>query len=390
MAARTTPIDPEFPDRGDWHELVQDHRYRLFASGYRRAAIAECLAPQSETAAPGDRRPVPPSFDGRYGLRADAQKRLVLLTQVSRVANASAERRPWRWVASHSVQPVARLKSYIDEQAGTLVFFLTRSSGNGDSSAAARRERLEESALRIGRSLGLAEDNLEALRVAGLVHEIGRTSPLQAASGKFSVMGGGDTQGGESCRFPGCGAALTARLEEEPYCVQHFISTCYARLDKCCEQLGGRRSSERIPEDMRAFLQACIEEATTLTRDPFHQNALERARLLDILYTASDLSGRMRRGPRRSESIAVRLLCQTRGRPWEEVIHTKKVSQYGAMLECQHLVKPEDWLSIERVDTGRRVRARLAWRGPAPGGQFSVGLEFLDADNFWGLSWHDK
>ena len=173
-------------------------------------------------------------------------------------------------------------------------------------------------------------------------------------------------------------------------CAEHFIVTCYERLDRCAERLGQRNAAAAESGEMRLFLAACIEQATALTRNPFQQEALERARLLDILYTASDLLRHMRRSPRRLESIQVRLMCETPGRAWKEEVRTKLISRHGAMLECEHLVRAEDWLSVERVDTGRKVRARMAWRGSMTGCHFPVALEFLDADNFWGISWAEN
>ena len=85
----------------------------------------------------------------------------------------------------------------------------------------------------------------------------------------------------------------------------------------------------------------------------------------------------------------MRLLCETPGRPWQEESQTFLISRFGAMLECKNLVRPDDWLFVERLDTGSRARARMAWRSPGKAGSFCVGLEFLDAENFWGLNWTD-
>ena len=244
-----------------------------------------------------------------------------------------------------------------------------------------------DSAVRIGKSLGLKAENLEALRVAGLVHEMGKLAPERAEGETFFVTGDAASEGEQRCGYRDCERMPVARLEAGRFCAEHFIATCYERLDRCAERLGDRKSSARESEEMRAFFRACVEQATALTRNPFHQDALERARLLDILYTAGDLLRHMRRSARRPESIPVRLLCETPGRPWEEQLCTKLISRHGAMLECAHLVRPEDWLSLERVDTGRKVRARMAWRGPTTGGYFPVAVEFLDAENFWELSW---
>jgi len=399
MAANALPKNPESSDRNTWQTLVRDQRYRLFAAGNRRAVIAECLPIHDGLQRLKSAGPVGPGFDASYGLRANSQNRFVLLTQVSRAfdnargpvagPDGSPERRGWRWEASHCIQPIAQLKSYIDEESGNLVFFLTRSTCAKGADAATMRERLEDSALRIGKSLGLDEDNLEALRVASLVHEIGKVTPPTAVMGRFSPAGDAESEEGEPCRFPGCPRPADVTLRSEPYCTEHFIGNCYERLDSCRETLGRRRPSDETADEMRAFLQECAEHAADLTRNPFGQDALERARLLDILHTASDLSRRVRRSPRWEKSYDVRVRCETPGRPWQEDVRTMQISRHGALFECAHLVRPEDWLLVERLDTGRRAKARLAWRGHAKAGHFTLGLEFVESDNFWGLNWAD-
>jgi len=397
MAAATQPLESDHSDQQSWQTLVGDQRYRLFAAGNYRAAIAESWQAHSRLVNLENLPPGPRSFDARYGLRPEAHKRMVLLTEVSRVPGESprnaavrvgaAQGRQWRWEATHRVQPISQLKSYIDEQSGSCVFFLTRSTQSIGGPATKTRERLVDSAVRIGRSLGLDAKNLEALRVAGMVHELGKISPGHAAGQKIYVTADEDRDDGERCRHAECANPATARLLAEPFCTAHFITTSYERLDWCADRLSNRPGSEEESETLWSFLHACIEQAERLTRNPFHQESLERARLLDILYTATELSRHMRRSPRRPEAIPVRLLCETPGRPWEENLRTKLISQHGAMLECEHIVRPEDWLFVERVDTGSRARARVAWRGSAAGGRLPVALEFVDVDNFWGLSW---
>jgi len=390
MAASTQPFDGSRPEQETWQSLVGDQRYRLFAAGHRRAAIAECLPAYSRLISLESLPPVPTSFDARYGLRLETQKRMVLLTEVSRVAGEPARGAAgaqWRWEATHRVQPISQLKAYIDEQTGSCVFFLTRSTQPIGGAAGKTRERLVDSAVRIGKSLGLDAKNLEALRVAGVVHEMGKMSPGKAAGQKFYVSADSDHEDAAPCGIADCGHPAMARLGDEPYCTEHFIATCYEQLDRCAERLSRRPVSQQESETMWNFLHACIEQAGLLTRDPFHQESLERARLLDIQYTARELGRHMRRSPRLLEAIPVRLLCETPGRPWEENLRTKLISQHGAMLECEHIVRPEDWLFVERVDTGSRARARLAWRGSVVGGRLPVALEFVDVENFWDVTW---
>jgi hypothetical protein len=400
MAATHQPIGGEFSHSDSWQSLVRDQRYRLFAAGNRRAAIAEYLPAPMPAAKGGEALAAARSFDARYGLAADGANGLVLLTQVCRVAEAmpqngargeaGAKRQVWRWEATRLVRPIAHLKTYLDEQTGSFVFFLTRSAEPREARAAGRRERIVDSAVRIGRSLGMDEENLEALRVAGVVHGMGKLAPPQEAGEKFFVTAEEARESGRQCQSPDCESPARVRLLDEAYCGNHFIAACYERLDWCAERLGQRNAVETETGEMQSFLRACIEQAAALTRNPFHQEALERARLLDILYTAGDLLRRMRRSPRREEAIQVRLSCDTPGRPWEERVSTKLISRHGAMLECEHLVKADDWLTVERLDTGRKARARMAWRGPMRGRHFSVAVEFVDEQNFWELSWGDR
>jgi len=40
-----------------------------------------------------------------------------------------------------------------------------------------------------------------------------------------------------------------------------------------------------------------------------------------------------------------------------------------------------------RTDTGRRAKARVAWRRRKLGRRQEIGIEFLDCENFWDLFW---
>jgi hypothetical protein len=393
MSASRQPFDSDSPNANNWLALVRDQGYRLFAAGNGRAVIIERLPAEL-----GHSEPLPPpqplrGFDVRYGLKPDARKlqgRFVLLTEVSRASQISRLRvagkdmtrnpRSAPWNAVRSIQSVSRLESYMAKEAGKLLFFLVRSPKSGPSFAGSASDRPDASAVQIGRSLGLSEADLDALRIAGLARQ---------SESDVSTIPAGEGNEAPRCKCPGCVDSPAAILEGQHYCKEHFMSACYLRLDDCADQLIQRPVSFDLADQMRSFLSACIEQANALTRAPFSQDSLERARLLDIRYTALELRARLRRSPRIADSRAVRLLCETPGHPWQEEQHTSLISRFGAMLECKNLVRPEDWLLVERLDTGSRARARMAWRTTGKSGLFCVGLEFIDSDNFWGLTWAD-
>ena len=391
MSASRQPVESDFSNGNNWLALVRDQGYRLFAAGNGKAVIIERLPVEHGQAEP-KLPPLPcPSFDARYGLKPDGRKfqnRFVLLTEVSRASQVSRLRvagadhtgnpRSTPWNAVRSIQSVTRLESFMAKEAGKLLFFLVRSPKSGSSSAGSRSDRPIASAVQIGRSLGLSEADLDALRVAGLARQ---------SDSDVSSIAEGEGNEPPRCKCPGCEDPPAATLEGQAYCKQHFMSACYQRLDACSEQLGQGPVPPELSDQMRSLLTACIDQANALTRAPFSQDSLERARLLDIRHTALELRTRLRRSPRLAASHPVRLLCETPGRPCQEVSQTFLISRFGAMLECRNLVRPDDWLFVERLDTGTRVRARMAWRETRKSGSFCVGLEFLDSENFWGLSW---
>jgi Tfp pilus assembly protein PilZ len=52
-----------------------------------------------------------------------------------------------------------------------------------------------------------------------------------------------------------------------------------------------------------------------------------------------------------------------------------------------HAVAVNEMLTVVRPDRGRAVHARVAWIHPTEPQTADVGIEFLDAENFWEVDW---
>ena len=78
------------------------------------------------------------------------------------------------WDALGRIQTILRLKMYMDEQARSAVFSLARSVDAKHNLKNGHSERLVAYAEQLGESLGFGEEDLQELRIASWVHDIGK------------------------------------------------------------------------------------------------------------------------------------------------------------------------------------------------------------------------
>src|SRR5882762_762730 len=76
------------------------------------------------------------------------------------------------------VRSLLSLKAYTDEleRAESVLFALARTIEGKDPSTEGHCERLQDYAARLGKQIGLAEDQITALHRAGIIHDIGKVA----------------------------------------------------------------------------------------------------------------------------------------------------------------------------------------------------------------------
>jgi hypothetical protein len=191
----------------------------------------------------------------------------------------------------------------------------------------------------------------------------------------------------EKCRIADCGQVVEATLDGEMFCREHFISVCYTRLDHYEEIRKGPGLSITDTESLRRFIHESTRQADEIEHAAMDLDNLDRAKLLHIILSASELGRHLRRSPRKAAAIAVRLSSEKIGGTWEEHTETVLVSQYGALVRCKHSTKAGETLEVMRADTGEKALARVAWQRPAGNCDIRIGVEFVACENFWGLDW---
>jgi hypothetical protein len=191
----------------------------------------------------------------------------------------------------------------------------------------------------------------------------------------------------EKCGRANCGQAAAASLDGEAFCREHFISTCYTRLDQYEEIRKGPGLSATNTDSVRRFIHECTRSADEIEHAGLDLDNLDRAKLLHIILSASELGRHLRRSPRKVATIAVRLSSERLGGAWEEDTETVLVSRYGALVRCKHPAKSGETIQVIRADTGEKVLARVAWQRPSGNDDTRIGVEFVACENFWGLDW---
>jgi cyclic di-GMP phosphodiesterase len=179
--------DPE--ERETWKQLLTDQGYQTVAisTGERVPDLCAHLQPDLVLMEAG--LPDVPGLEVCRRLKQDPRNRL---TPVILIAGLDDDRndsvlqnapvddlwrpRPTRWEALTRVQSLLQLKTYVDEQAEAVVMSLARTIEARDSYTRGHCDRIAAAAVRLAHRAGLSEDQTEALRVAGIVHDVGKVA----------------------------------------------------------------------------------------------------------------------------------------------------------------------------------------------------------------------
>jgi putative two-component system response regulator len=179
--------DPE--NRENWKQLLENQGYQIIAiaTGERVPDLCAHLRPDLVLMEAG--LPDVSGLEICRRLKDDPRNKLtpvILIEKLSGDPNLSTSRgaeaddvwgaRPTRWEALTRIHSLLQLKSYIDEQGEAVVLSLARTIEARDSYTRGHCERLATSAVQLGLKVGLSVEQVEALRVAGIVHDVGKVA----------------------------------------------------------------------------------------------------------------------------------------------------------------------------------------------------------------------
>jgi len=182
-------VDVASAGRDSWKAFLQRHSYEVFTAKDGESAERQCLQLQPDLVLLYDNLPDVDGFDLCRRMKdnpLNQQVPIVLVKQSSNPADAARGRAAgaadfWGTYSSVAealgrVQSLLRLKTYIDEQAKSVMLSLARSIEARHPLMNGHSERMVNYALQLGRSLDLRDEDLQELRIACLLHDIGKVA----------------------------------------------------------------------------------------------------------------------------------------------------------------------------------------------------------------------
>ncbi len=182
-------VDVASASRDYWKTFLQTYHYDVFTAEDEQSALRECGELRPDIVLLHDTLPDVDGFELCRRLKANPlnlQIPVVLIKPSSDAADLARARKAGAaefWGTSTSlrealsrVEALLRLRGYIDEQARSVVLSLARSVEAKSPLTDGHSERIVKYAVQLGICLDLPEESLQELRIACLLHDIGKVS----------------------------------------------------------------------------------------------------------------------------------------------------------------------------------------------------------------------
>jgi putative two-component system response regulator len=189
MSPTVLLVDVASMERDEWKAFLQNLKYAVFTAEDSETALKESIRLQPDLILLRDHPPKMSGFELCRRLKANPLNELIPIVIIKASpdetdilhgreagaadfwgdATAPAD-------ALSRLETLLRLKNYIDQQATSVVVSLAHSIEAKHLLTEGHSERLAEYAVQLGTSLGLGAAELRQLRIASLLHDIGKVA----------------------------------------------------------------------------------------------------------------------------------------------------------------------------------------------------------------------
>ena len=282
-------VDVDSSDRDSWKAFLQVQGFEVLTAKNAEAALTVCRRFLPDLVLLHDNLPETSGTELCKKLKADSicgTTPVVLVVPMASEELYSKSREAgaddsWgvptsRWEALSRIQLLLQLKNYIDQQAKLVVLSLAQTLDAKGPKSAGHSERLVEYAMQLGESLDLKEEDMETLRVACLLHDIGKVGIPDTILAKPGPLTEDERKIVE--QHPVIGESICAPLKS----LRHILPVIrhhHERMDGSGYPDG--LHGDRIPLKARILQIADIYDA--LTTDRPYRDALSPHEALDVL-----------------------------------------------------------------------------------------------------------
>src|SRR6267154_4528594 len=182
-------VDLASSDRTNWKAFLEKQGYEVFMAGDEDAALRQWHLLQPDLIILQDTLPEIDVLGLCRLLKESPRNELIPIVLIKAATETVDISRGWHagaaevWGTCTSleeglsrVQMLLRLNKYIDEQAKSVALSLARSIEAKDSLSEGHSNRMAEHAVELGKVEGLAEQELQELRIACLLHDVGKVA----------------------------------------------------------------------------------------------------------------------------------------------------------------------------------------------------------------------
>jgi putative two-component system response regulator len=277
-------------DSANWEATLLDQGYEVIAARGGEAALAICPHLQPDLVLLNELLPDTDGFEVCRRLKAGPRNRLTPVVMLKAPGDSCDVSRGFEAGADdswgHSLAPgealgrvhsLLQLKTYIDERAESAIFSLAHSLEARDPCGRGHCSRVSNYAVRFGKSLGLGQDDLETLRIGGLIHDIGKIGVPDSILSKPGPLNREEKKIVEQHTI--LGEQICAPLKSLRH-VLPIIRHHHERMDGSGYPDGLR--GEHIPLTVRILQTVDICDA--LTSDRPYRKSLSLPRALSVLF----------------------------------------------------------------------------------------------------------
>jgi putative two-component system response regulator len=292
MTAIVLVVDADATNCGNLEAILAGQGYEVVAARTGEAALRICPALQPDLVLLSDLLPDFSGLEVCRQLKADPRNRLTPVVMISAGGNMAKSAQqagaddfwghaPTPWEALSRVQSLLQLKTYIDEQAESVIFSLSKIIESRDPFDKGHCARVSNNAVRFGKSLGLSQDDLDLLRIGGLVHDIGKIGIPEAILSKPGPLNAEETAIMEQHAV--LGEQICAPLKSLRH-VLPIIRHHHERLNGSGYPDGLR--GDQIPLTVRVL--QIIDICDALTSDRSYRKTMSVPNALVVLYEEAE------------------------------------------------------------------------------------------------------